>query len=70
MDGGSFFVEVLIMSSGLKTRALIDGDEIRCSRHGRRVGRVTDEGIELWCKSGGGHAVVLAYEDLQGLFCK
>jgi hypothetical protein len=54
----------------VQEKAIIDGSEIRCSRHGRRVGRVTDEGIELWCKSEGGHPVVISYKDLLSLFCK
>ena len=42
----------------------IAGGEIVCLRHGKRLGVITDKGIELWCKGEGGHAVLLPKDEI------
>lgn len=45
--------------------AELRGDDLICSKHKRRIGLVRPEGIQLWCKSDGGHGVLLTWEWLE-----
>lgn len=45
--------------------AELRGDELICSKHKRRVAMIRPEGIQFWCKSDGGHGVLLTWERLE-----
>lgn len=50
--------------------AKIAGGEIVCAAHGKRLGVITERGIELWCKADGGHPVLLPKEEILRAFLK
>ncbi len=43
---------------------IVDGD-IVCQQHRKLLGRVTALGLELWCRGGRGHGIVLTADDLE-----
>ena len=45
--------------------ARVKDDVVLCPHHWKKVARITEEGIELWCKSEHGHPVMLRYEDIE-----
>lgn len=45
--------------------AELRGDDVICSLHKRRVATIRPEGIQFWCKSDGGHGVLLTWERLE-----
>lgn len=45
--------------------AELRGDDVICSVHKRRVATIRPEGIQFWCKSDGGHGVLLTWEHLE-----
>ena len=65
LDNGS--ARVTRRASGT---ARIVGGEIVCSGHGKRLGVVSERGLELWCKGEGGHAVLLPFEEICRVFLK
>lgn len=46
------------------TEAVFEAGEILCAKHRKRIARITEKGIELWCKAEGGHAVLLSWEKI------
>lgn len=51
----------------VRTQAAVAGGELRCPLHGKRLGRVTPEGLLLWCK-GGSHEVLVSRETLRAIW--
>lgn len=48
-----------------RTRAKIFQNAIKCPEHDRLLGRICEDGIELWCKER--HAVVLTWHQMEEL---
>lgn len=46
-------------------RAIVEEGIVLCVRHRRKVARITERGVELWCKGDGGHPVMLTYEQIE-----